>query len=129
MKRALRRYLPTLAGYLILALTILGTAAPVGATHDLDVILYDPLACSGTAFGVTHEYNSLGAVGWNDRTGAIRSLADGSTGRLRRDDNYTGESFSFGTNWSDCNLSNNFMAKWGLLDLYWDNQASSIEET
>lgn len=130
MRRVLRRLLPTIAGYLVLGVTVLAAAAPVGATHALDVIIYDPASCSGTAFGVTHEYNNLGSVGWNDRAAAIRSLDGGSSGRLRRDADFAGESFAFGNGpWSDCDLSNNFMAKWGPFDLYWNDQATSIEIT
>lgn len=128
--RHLRRLTGPLGGYVVLAITFLVVAAPVGATHNLDAIIYDPASCSGQAFGVTHEYNNLSSVGWNDRAAAIRSLSDGSSGRLRRDADYAGESFSFGNGpWSDCNLTNNFMAKWGPFDLYWNDQATSIEET
>jgi hypothetical protein len=130
MFASLRSRSAALAGYLVLGLSILVTAGPVAATHNLDGTLYDNTGCAGNSFAFTHEYNSLSAVGWNDRADGIRSYSNGSSGRIHRDDNFNGESKSFGPNvWSDCDLSNNFMAKWGVFDLYWANQASSISET
>jgi hypothetical protein len=109
-----------------LAITVFATAAPVGAATNLDVSLYDGLTCSGTSFGVTHEYNDLGSVGWNDRTGAIKAYTTSLSGHLHRDVGYAGETFAFASNSSDCNLSDNFMAIWLGTNLYWNDQASSI---
>lgn len=123
---ALKRAGAAFAVYGLLLASLMAAAKPVAAATNLDVTIYDATSCSGTAYGITHEYNDLGSIGWNDRAGAIRAYSDSLAGHLYRDQTYTGESLAFSSGGSNCDLSDDFMAYWFGQSLYWNDQATSI---
>ena len=88
----------------ILSISAEAEALQIAAAGIVYVTVYDLASFAGSSFSISQDYDSLAAVGWNDRVSSFKAK-NAETGRFYADWLHGGSSWAFCCNQSTGNLS------------------------